>query len=69
VQSSEDAVVIGSSPSLELEDKFTLMGWINANMINVGSIISKSSFGQLDGYSLELIHSSTGHGVIRLALL
>jgi hypothetical protein len=56
---------VPTSRSLELEDNYTLMAWINLNMINDGRIIDKASAGKIDGYAFDVRHASEGRGVVR----
>ncbi len=58
---------VPTSRSLELEDNYTLMAWINLNMINDGRIIDKASAGKIDGYAFDVRHASEGRGVVRYA--
>lgn len=66
IKLTDDSVVVPTSRSLELEDNYTLMAWINLNMINDGRIIDKASAGKIDGYAFDVRHASEGRGVVRL---
>lgn len=61
------AVQIPTSRSLDLEDDYTLMAWINLNMINDGRILDKATAGKLDGYEFDVRRAGDGMGVLRYA--
>jgi hypothetical protein len=62
---SEDFVQVQSAPSLNLEDSYTLMAWINLELIGDGRIIDKTTSGQVNGYLLGVIRCGNGQACLR----
>ncbi len=66
IRQTEDFVQVRHSESLDLEDEYTIMAWINLNMVNDGRIVDKAKAGAVDGYEFDVYRCSQGRGHIRL---
>jgi len=67
VERDDQFVSVSSSPSLALEDSFTLTAWIKLNLIGDGRIIDKGIAGSLDnGFSFDVLKlGGTRNGALR----